>query len=162
MNITKKTADEFLSHLQVPSVSIPDIQEEMGIGYREAHDLIDYAIKRRWLFPCAEGNEYMTNPSAFKPKSLTKAQCQKIYDDLDSDSLNVLYYFSKNESATFSDILENVDDDDDDMQEAIESLIAANIFVECAGNYYCNISIKSIEKIKSCSKKSEAEIRSLR
>ena len=162
MSITKKTADEFLSHLQVPSVSIPDIQEEMGISYRDARNLIEYAIKRRWVFPCTEGNEYKTNPSAFNPKSLTPTQCQKFYDELSGDALNVLYYFAKNNSATFDDILENVDDDDDDMHDAIETLIASHILVECSGNYYCNISTKSIEKIKSCSKKNDLSTRSLR
>lgn len=162
MSITKKTADEFLSHLQIPSVSIPDIQEEMGISYRDAHGLIEYAVKRRWLLPCIEGNEYKTNPSAFKPKSLTPTQCQKIYDELSGDALNVLYYFAKNDSAMFDDILENVDDNDDDMHDAIETLITSHILVECCGNYYCNIAAKSIEKIRSCSPKNDLSTRSLR
>ena len=80
MTITKKVADELIAHLQRPTISIPELQEEMVISYREAHSLIEFAIKRMWLNPQAEGIDYQTVPSAFIPKSLNAEQCKKVYD----------------------------------------------------------------------------------
>lgn len=47
MTITKKAADELVAHLQRSMISIPELQEEMGISYREAHNLIEFAISGR-------------------------------------------------------------------------------------------------------------------
>lgn len=155
MTITKKVADELIAHLQRPTISIPELQEEMVISYREAHSLIEFAIKRMWLNPQAEGIDYQTVPSAFIPKSLNAEQCKKVYDILGIDELKVLFYFVKNKAPSFQDIIKDVDDDEDDMHDAIDTLIASNILVEFSGTYYCNISNKSIKKIKECQKNDE-------
>ena len=69
--------------------------------------------------------------------------------------MKVLFYFVKNKAPSFQDIIKDVDDDEDDMHDAIDTLIASNILVEFSGTYYCNISNKSIKKIKECQKNDE-------
>ena len=148
----KKTADELIAHLQTTTISIPELQDAMKIGYKETSALVEFAIKRRWLFPCEEGIDYKTNPVAFKSKILTDMQCKKICDALSHDELHILFIFIKNQTPSFRDIADDTTDEDDEIRSNLEKLVESHFLVEYNGQYFCNIAIDSVKKINAYAK----------
>ena len=155
MKITYKKEGELIAHLRKGHVSIPKIQYEMQISYKEAHALIDYAIKRKWLKECERGNEYPALVSKFLHKELTLDACKILYDELGYDDLKVLYYLEKNFSATLQEILDNVDDDEDDMREALDNLSSLKVIFEHDNHYYCLLSRRSVKQIQRIGEKED-------
>lgn len=158
MKITEKKEGELIAHLRKGHVSIPQIQYEMQISYKDAHALIDYAIKREWLKECEVGNEYPTMVSKFLHKELPPDACEFLYDELGYDDLKVLYYLEKNFSATLQEILSNVDHNEDDMREALDNLLNLKVIFEQDNQYYCSLSKKSVTQIKKIEEKEDNEI----
>lgn len=153
MKMTKKKEGELIAHLHKGTVSIPELQFEMKVSYKDARSLIEYATGHKWIKGCTSGNEYPVIVTNFSRKDLPEDICKKIYDSLGYDDLKVLYYLGKRFSATLLDILEDVDDDEDDMQDALDKLIGIKLIFKHEEHYYCKISKKSIRLIKRNDKK---------
>ena len=113
MKMTKKKEGELIAHLRNGKVSIPELQFEMKVSYKDARSLIEYATGHKWIKGCTSGNEYPVIVTNFSRKDLPADICKKIYDSLGYDDLKVLYYLGKRFSATLLDILEDVDDDEE-------------------------------------------------
>jgi len=148
MKMTKKKEGELIAHLRNGKVSIPELQFEMKVSYKDARSLIEYATGHKWIKGCTSGNEYPVIVTNFSRKDLPADICKKIYDSLRYDDLKVLYYLGKRFSATLLDILEDVDDDEDDMQDALDKLIGIKLIFKHEECYYCKISRKSVRLIK--------------
>lgn len=157
MKMTKKKEGELIAHLRKENVSIPELQFEMKVSYKDARSLIEYATGHKWIKGCTSGNEYPVIVTNFARKDLPADICKKIYEYLGYDDLKVLYYLGKRFSATFFDILEDVDDDEDDMQDALDKLIGVKLIFKHEEYYYCKISRKSIKLIKKNEKKKESD-----
>ena len=126
MKMTKKEG-ELIAHLRKGTVSISELQFKMNISYKDAHSLIEYATGHKWIKGCGTGNEYPVIVYNFSRKDLPADICKKIYDKLGYDDLKVLYYLGRRFSATFDDILQDVYDDEDDMQDALDKLVAVKL-----------------------------------
>ena len=148
MKMTKKKEGELIAHLHKENVSIPELQFEMKVSYKDARSLIEYAAGHKWIKGCTAGNEYPVIVTNFARKDLPADICKKIYEYLGYDDLKVLYYLGKRFSATLFDILEDVDDDEDDMQDALDKLIGVKLIFKHEDYYFCKISRKSIKLIK--------------
>lgn len=148
MKITKKKEGELIAHLRKGTVSIPELQYEMNISYKDAHSLIEYATGHKWIKGCGSSNEYPVIVSNFARKDLPADICKKIFDKLGYDDLKVLYYLGRRFSATFDDILEDVDDDETDMHDALDMLMGIKLVFRHEECYFCKISRKSIKLIK--------------
>ena len=148
MKITKETERELIAHLKKGSVSIPELQLDMKLSYKEARSLIEYATDHIWIGDCEEGNEYPAISKRFTHKTVPKSVCKSIYDTLDTDDLKVLCYIDHNFSATLTDILNNVDDDKEDMRSALNSLMDKALIFKNENNYYCRLSRKAVKLIK--------------
>ena len=157
MKMTKKKEGELIAHLRKENVSIPELQFEMKVSYKDARSLIEYATGHKWIKGCTSGNEYPVIVTNFARKDLPADICKKIYEYLGYDDLKVLYYLGKRFSATLLDILEDVDDDEDDMQDALDKLIGVKLIFKHEECYYCKISRKSIKLIKKNEKKKESD-----
>lgn len=155
MKMTKKKEGELIAHLRKEHVSIPELQFEMKVSYKDARSLIEYATGHKWIKGCTSGNEYPVIVTNFSRKDLPADICKKIYDSLGYDDLKVLYYLGKRFSATLLDILEDVDDDEDDMQDALDKLIGIKLIFKHEEYYFCKISRKSIKLIKKNEKNEE-------
>lgn len=153
MKMTKKKEGELIAHLRKGNVSIPELQFEMKVSYKDARNLIEYATGHKWIKGCTSGNEYPVIVADFARKDLPADICKKIYENLGYDDLKVLYYLGKRFSATLLDILEDVDDDEDDMQDALDKLIGVKLIFKHEDYYFCKISRKSIKLIKKNEKK---------
>lgn len=153
MKMTKKKEGELIAHLRKENVSIPELQFEMKVSYKDARSLIEYATGHKWIKGCTSGNEYPVIVTNFARKDLPADICKKIYEYLGYDDLKVLYYLGKRFSATLLDILEDVDDDEDDMQDALDKLIGVKLIFKHEECYYCKISRKSIKLIKKNERK---------
>lgn len=125
----------------------------MNISYKEARSLIEYAAGHMWIKGCALGNEFPVIVSSFTRKDLPADICKRIHDRLGDDDLKVLCYLGQRFSATFDDILEDVDDNEDDMQDALDTLMGVNLVFKHEDCYYCKISRKSIKLIKKNKKR---------
>ena len=147
MKMTKKEG-ELIAHLRKGTISIPELQFEMKVSYKDARSLIEYATEHKWIKGCTSGNEYPVIVTNFSRKDLPADICKKIYDSLGYDDLKVLYYLGKRFSVTLLDILEDVDDDEDDMQDALDELIGIKLIFQHEECYYCKISRKSVRLIK--------------
>ena len=148
MKMTRKMEGELIAHLRKGNVSIPELQFEMQMSYKDARSLIEYATRCKWIKDCASGNEYPVIVTDFSRKNLPVDICKRIYDELGYDDLKVLYYLGKHFNATLLDILENVDDDEDDMQDALDKLMDINLIFKHESCYYCMLSRKSIGLIE--------------
>lgn len=157
MKITKKKEGELIAHLRKGTISIPELQFEMKVSYKDARSLIEYATEHKWIKGCTLGNEYPVIVTNFSRKDLPADICKKIYENLGYDDLKVLYYLGKRFSATLHDILEDVDDDEDDMQDALDKLIGVKLIFKHEECYYCKISRKSVKLIKKNEKKKESD-----
>ena len=160
MKITKKKEGELIAHLRKGTISIPELQYKMNISYKDARSLIEYAAGHKWIKGCTSGNEFPVIVSSFARKDLPADICKKIFDKLGYDDLKVLYYLGRRFSATFDDILEDVDDDEDDMHDALDTLIGIKLVFKHEDYYFCKISRKSIRLIKK-NEKSKKEDASL-
>lgn len=154
--MTKKEG-ELIAHLLNGKVSIPELQFVMKVSYKDARSLIEYATGHKWIKGCTSGNEYPVIVTNFSRKDLPADICKKIYDSLGYDDLKVLYYLGKRFSATLLDILEDVDDDEDDMQDALDKPIGIKLIFKHDDYYFCKISRKSIKLIKKSEKKDEQD-----
>jgi len=152
MTVTQKRESALIARLQKGFVTIPDLQIELNLAYREARSLIEYATKRKWIAECESGNQFPTVTSDFARKNLPKDVCDLVYDELDSDDLRVLYFLGRRFSATFADILEHVDDDEGDMRAALDVLLCVGLIFKHDSHYYCKISRRTISAIKKCEK----------
>lgn len=132
----------------------------MNISYKDARSLIEYAAGHKWIKGCTSSNEFPVIVSSFARKDLPADICKKIFDKLGYDDLKVLYYLGRRFSATFDDILEDVDDDEDDMHDALDTLIGIKLVFKHEDYYFCKISRKSIRLIKK-NEKSKKEDASL-
>lgn len=155
MKMTKKKEGELIAHLRKGNVSIPELQFEMKVSYKDARSLIEYATGYKWIKGCTSGNEYPVIVTNFARKDLPADICKKIYEYLGYEDLKVLYYLGKRFSATLLDILADVDDDEDDMQDALDKLIGVKLIFKHEDYYFCKISRKSIKLIKKNEKKNE-------
>lgn len=100
---------------------------------------------------------YLHIVTNFSRKDLPADICKKIFDTLGYDDLKVLYYLGRRFSATFDDILEDVDDDEDDMHDALDTLMGIKLVFKHENYYFCKISRKSIKLIKKNEKKKESD-----
>ena len=157
MKITKKKEGELIAHLRKGTISIPELQYKMNISYKDARSLIEYAAGHKWIKGCTSGNEFPVIVSSFARKDLPADICKKIFDKLGYDDLKVLYYLGRRFSATFDDILEDVDDDEDDMHDALDTLMGIKLVFKHEDYYFCKISRKSIKLIKKNEKKKESD-----
>lgn len=155
MKITKKKEGELIAHLRKGTVSIPELQYKMNISYKDARSLIEYAAGHKWIKGCTSGNEFSVMVSSFARKDLPADICKKIFDKLGYDDLKVLYYLGRRFSATFDDILKAVDDDEDDMHDALDTLMGIKLVFKHEDYYFCKISRKSIKLIKKNQKLTE-------
>lgn len=155
MKMTKKKEGELIAHLRKGNVSIPELQFEMKVSYKDARSLIEYATGHKWIKGCTSGNEYPVIVTDFARKDFPADICKKIYENLGYYDLKVLYYLGKRFSATLLDILEDVDDDEDDMQDALDKLIGVKLIFKHEECYYCKISRKSVRLIKKNEKTKE-------
>lgn len=129
----------------------------MKVSYKDARSLIDYAAGHKWIKGCTSGNEYPIIVTNFARKDLPADIFKKIHECLGYDDLKVLYYLGRRFSATFDDILENVDDDEDDMQAALDRLTGVKLIFKHDNYYFCKISRKSIKLIKKNEKSKKHE-----
>ncbi len=148
MTMTKEMENKLVAVLQSGDISVPKLQYELGISYRDAWSLIKYAMGHKWIDECTEGIDFPIIASEFDRKDIPEDLCKTIYDKLRGDDLNVLYYLGARFNATFADIVTDVDDDVEDMQNALERLIASKLIFKHELCYYCKISEKSIETVK--------------
>lgn len=153
MKMTKKKEGALIAHLRKGNISIPELQFEMKVSYKDARSLIEYATGHKWIKECTSGNEYPVIVTNFARKDLPADICKKIYEYLGYDDLKVLYYLGKRFSATLLDILEDVDDDEDDMLDALDTLMGIKLVFKHEDYYFCKISRKSIKLIKKNEKK---------
>lgn len=153
MKITQRTEGDLILRLQKGSVSVPMLQLEMNVSYKDAKSLIQYALNLNWLGACDSGNEYPVITKDFMRKNLSAEVCKKVYDALEYDDLKLLCYFESHFSATFADILNEVDEDAGDMQSAVATLIGLQIVFKIEDYYFCTLSAKSIKKIQEARKK---------
>lgn len=156
MKMTKKKEGELIAHLRKGNVSIPELQFEMKVSYKDARSLIEYATGHKWIKGYTSGNEYPVIVTNFARKDLPADICKKIFDMLGYDDLKVLYYLGRRFSATFDDILDDVDDDKDDMHDALDTLMGIKLVFKHEEYYYCKISRKSIKLIKKNDQKKES------
>ena len=157
MKITKKKEAELIAHLSKGYVSVPELQIEMNVSYKEARSLLDYAIEHKWIKGRSSGNKYLVIASDFARKDLPTDTCKKIYTKLGYDDLKVLFYLGKRFSATLLDILENVDDEEEDMRNALNKLLGARLIFKHEESYYCKISRKSIKLIQQNGNENDAD-----
>lgn len=157
MKMTKKKEGELIAHLCKGNVSIPELQFEMKVSYKDARSLIEYATGYEWIKGCSSGNEYPVIVTDFARKDLPADVCKKIYEKLGYDDLKVLYYLGRRFNATLLDILEKVDDNESDMQDALDKLISVKLIFKHEDCYYCKISRKSIKLIRKNEKKMKSD-----
>ena len=157
MKITKKTEAELIAHLQKSTISIPELQFEMKVTYKDAKSLIEYAAGHKWIDECTYGNEYPIIVTTFERKDLPEDVCKKIYETLGYAALKLLYYLGNRFSATFDDILQNVDDNDYYIEGALDKLLDIKLIFKHENYYFCKISKKSIKLIKKNEKKKESD-----
>ncbi len=158
MQMTPSKESELIARLHRETVSIPDLQLELELSYKDACSLLDYAAKRQWIAECRGGIDYPVITNRFTLKDLPANVCEKLYDDLEYDDLQVLYYLGDRFSATFQDILSDVDHDSDDMSNAINNLLAAGLIFKHEDHYYCKISKQAVDTVKACGVRQESEM----
>ncbi len=161
MTVTQKKEGVLIAHLQKGFVTIPELQIELKLTYKEARSLIEYATKRKWIAECESGNQFPTVTSSFARKDLPADVCDLVYDELDGDDLKVLYFLGRRFSATFADILKHVDDDEGDMWAALDVLLRVGLIFRHGSHYYCKISRRAISAIKKRGKAKPSSAREL-
>ena len=120
-----------------------------------------FAVLRKSLRIFVPDNEFPVIVSSFARKDLPADICKKIFDKLGYDDLKVLYYLGRRFSATFDDILEDVDDDEDDMHDALNTLMGIKLVFKHEDYYFCKISRKSIKLTKKNERRKEHDSSSL-
>lgn len=129
-------------------LSIPDLQITQRVSYREAKQIIAYGIARRWLSSNPRGIRYTVIKRSFALQTLTHTKCTEIGEDISRDAMRVLLYLAEHENTTFSHILQHVDDDESDMQDAIDELRKWDVILLFGGTYLINIASSSVKNIQ--------------
>ncbi len=129
-------------------VSVPRLQAEQSIPYQTAREAVSYGIRRGWLQDGPEGFHYRFRGRTLSLRTLTVAECKETVSALSRDAFRVLSYLGQHTRATFEEILSEVDDDEEDMHDALTDLQQMNL-VLCVCNIYCtNVAASAINGIK--------------
>ena len=157
MIITTEHADVLIRHLRKGSVSIPDLQLELKLKYREASCLIAYGIKQGWVYDKCVGNRFPATEKNYEPLELPPAMCESCMDSLDEHEIDALVCFHGKNPLQIEDILQKVTKSKSDAREIMSTLIEQALVFELDGYYYCTVAPKSLEIIKKLKEKQDAD-----
>ena len=142
-----------IEHLLSETISIPQLQYEMNIPYKDARSLVEYAICHKWVSEHVSGNEYHIIVSKFTRKELAEDISQKIFTKLNYDDIKVLDYIGSCFVVSYKDILNDVDNDEETVLSALNKLVYMKLIFKHEHWYYCRITKRSIKLIKKNLKK---------
>ena len=145
MIVTNKTEKKLASCFAGrKTISTPELQLEMELGYCEARSLIEFAIKRGWIKSDPVGIDYALTGAGFEKREVPEDLCLKIAERLRYSHLKLLKTFGNKYSMTFDDICRKTGSDPDKTSDLIDTLAAFGIMFEHESVCYCNMSEKSL------------------
>ena len=157
MIITKEHADVLIRYLRKGSVSIPELQLELNLKYRDAYCLIAYGVKQGWVCEKCEGNRFPATEQNYEPLELPFAMCESYIDLLDEHEIDALIRFHDKNPMQIEDILQKVTQSKSDAREIMRALIEQSLVFALDGYYYCTVAPDSLEHIKKLKEKQDAE-----
>lgn len=156
MRLTQDTEKELITQLSNGKISVPELQLGMKLSYKDARALIDYALAQKWIENCHFGNEFTVIATDFTRKDITEEECKSILETHRHFEIRILNCLGRIFSAKFSDILGNVPSIENELKNALNALVRADLVVEHQKIYYCKLTKKSVEMLMERDASSES------
>jgi len=142
--INAMTIQETLKNMEF--ISIPWIQMEYNLSYRQAKEFFNQLLVRGWADSIPEGNLYRIKKENLKLREIVTSEVDTLFKEVDSDCVNALEAIEKNGSATKIEILKSVRGEDD-TNNALEKLLNNNLIYLFDKKYFSCISSHAIKVI---------------
>lgn len=142
-NITIFTLQEKLR--KMPCVSVPQIQQDFGLTYKEAKVFLRELLDRGWVGKEPEGNCYPIMKDLLCLRNIHRSEVDDLIEDVDMNCVSVLQTVlkAKGEGVDFGDITFALDDEDD-AQKTLQLLLKNRLLYERNGQYYICVSAKVV------------------
>lgn len=100
---------------KMPYVSVPQIQQDFGLTYKEAKVFLGELLDRGWVEKEPEGNRYPVKAEQLRLRSIERNEVETLIDEMDMNCVAVLQYILKQRAlgAEFDEIVNTLDDKED-------------------------------------------------
>jgi hypothetical protein len=130
---------------QLESVSIPWIQMEYSLSYRDAKAFLNQLISRAWVgkHPC--GIYYAVRPENLRLRVIDRSEVDVLFEKVTTDCVSALQCIrEKKGGATFDELVSAVRGDED-TRDALETLQELNLIYKADELYFSCVSDKTIK-----------------
>jgi hypothetical protein len=137
---------EYLRHLLRGrrQVSVPQLQQELSVSYGQSRALVTELVRWGWLEEQPVGIAYMVREENMEPRLLSRAEMESIYPKMSSDMVRALGQILNRPGAD-AEFVEKGVHGMGDTEEALESLLDAEIIQQYGRGYYLRITTAAAE-----------------
>lgn len=126
-------------------VSVPWLQTELGLQYRDAKELLQLLMLRGWIKKEADGNRYPVVKENMKLRPILRCEVDTLCREITPDCAAALQRIRKSsEGATFSEIVSAVKGDET-TKATIAVLTENRLAYEVDGLYFVCVSAKAVK-----------------
>lgn len=135
----------------MPYVSIPWIQREFGLTYSQAKTFLAQLQLRGWADRKVQGNRYAVRKENLRLRFLDRSEVDDLIMDISKDCGSVLRLLKKGKCVTFSEINDDINDDEDTAR-AIAILVKHKLIYLVDDVYFSCVSDKALEALGAVSR----------
>lgn len=131
---------------QLEYVTVPWIQKEYGLNYREAKEFLSFLHRRGWIESHATGFEYLVIQNNLQLRKIVREEVDGLIEDITFDCIDALTCIQKRSAcgASYSEI-EAAVRGDDDTKDALKILNDHKLICLFQEMYFATVSKRTIE-----------------
>ena len=133
------------------SVSVPWIQTEFSLDYKDAKEFLRHLMNRGWVETQTEGIEYAVIRQNLRLRKLERKEVDSLIEDMTNDCVSALQCIIDSEDSRGATMVQLIDEvkGHDDTREALEILTNHNLVYKVKDSYLSTVSNTTVQVLES-------------